>query len=42
MIKIDTRTAAQHRLARHTRIVVAICISVAAGIAGYFALWAML
>jgi hypothetical protein len=42
MIEVDTRTAAQHRIARYTRIVVAVGISVLAGIAGYFSIWAML
>jgi hypothetical protein len=41
MIPVDTRTAAQHRFARHTRYVVRGCLYIALGLLAYFALSVM-
>ena len=38
MIPVDTRSAAEHRLARHTKIVWKACIVLCGGILAYFVL----
>ena len=38
MIPIDTRTAAQHRLARHTAMVVKTCVVLSGCVLAYFIL----